>query len=55
VHVCRRQHRDVVLTFAQRGFDTVVGYYGHSVDCAHACRGCRACVEVCPVAALLSK
>ena len=55
VHVCRNQHRDVVLTFAKRGFETVVGYYGPSVDCAHACRGCRACVEVCPVAALLPK
>jgi predicted molibdopterin-dependent oxidoreductase YjgC len=23
VHVCRRQHRDAILTFAKRGFDTV--------------------------------
>ena len=55
VHVCRAQHRDVVLTFAKRGFDTVVGYYGLSENPAHTCRDCRACGEVCPVAALLSK
>lgn len=55
VHVCRAQHRDVVLTFARRGFDTVVGYYGLSDNPAHACQDCRACADVCPVAALLSK
>lgn len=55
VHVCRAQHRDVVLTFAKRGFDTVVGYYGLSDNPAHTCRDCRACVNVCPVSALLSK
>jgi predicted molibdopterin-dependent oxidoreductase YjgC len=55
VHVCRAQHRDVVLTFAKRGFDTVVGYYGLSADSAPSCRDCRACADICPVSALLSK
>jgi NADH dehydrogenase/NADH:ubiquinone oxidoreductase subunit G len=55
VHACRAQQRDVVLTFARRGFDTVVGYYGLSDNPAHACQDCRACVDVCPVAALLPK
>jgi NADH dehydrogenase/NADH:ubiquinone oxidoreductase subunit G len=55
VHVCRSQHRDLVLTFAKRGFDTVVGDYGLPPGSAQACRDCRACVEVCPVAALLTK
>jgi len=55
VHVCRAQHRDVVLTFAKRGFDTVVGFYGLSAGSALSCRECRACADVCPVAALLSK
>jgi predicted molibdopterin-dependent oxidoreductase YjgC len=55
VHVCSRQRRDVVLTFAKRGFETVVGCYGTSPDPSHSCGGCRACVEVCPVAALLPK
>jgi predicted molibdopterin-dependent oxidoreductase YjgC len=55
VHVCRLQHRDVVLTFAKRGFDTVVGFFGLSADAAASCRDCRACAEACPVAALLPK
>jgi bidirectional [NiFe] hydrogenase diaphorase subunit len=53
VHVCRGRHRDVVLTFAKRGFETVVGYYGRSDNPAQACQDCRACADVCPVAALL--
>ena len=55
VHVCRLQHRDVVLTFVKRGFDTVVGYYGLSTHPAQSCRDCRACLDACPVAALLPK
>ena len=55
VHVCRLQHRDMALTFAKRGFDTVVGCYGLSTYPAQSCRDCRACVEACPVAALLPK
>ncbi|CAG0994269.1 partial Iron hydrogenase 1, partial [Gammaproteobacteria bacterium] len=55
VHVCRAQHRDVVLTFARRGFDTVVGCYGLSGSSAPSCRDCRACIDVCPVSALLPK
>jgi len=55
VHVCSRQHREMVLSFAKRGFDTVVGYYGASSNPSPLCAGCRACVEVCPVAALVPK
>jgi len=45
----------MALTFAKRGFDTVVGCYGLSTYPAQSCRDCRACVEACPVAALLPK
>lgn len=55
VHVCRRQNRDVILTFAKRGFDTVVGTYDISPSASHSCGDCRACVDICPVAALLPK
>jgi bidirectional [NiFe] hydrogenase diaphorase subunit len=55
VHVCGRQQHDVVLSFVKRGFDTVVGSYGASSHPSLLCGGCRACVEVCPVAALLPK
>jgi NADH dehydrogenase/NADH:ubiquinone oxidoreductase subunit G len=55
VHVCSLLHRDVVLTFVKRGFETVVGYYGLSTPSSPSCRECRACVDICPVAALLPK
>jgi predicted molibdopterin-dependent oxidoreductase YjgC len=55
VQVCRSLHREVVLTFAKRGFDTVVSHFNLPGAPAPSCHGCRACVEVCPVAALLPK
>ena len=55
VHVCRRQHTDAVLTFAKRGFATVVRAYDDSPAASASCGGCRACVDACPVAALLPK
>ena len=56
VHVCRSLHKDVVLSFVRRGFETAVGCYGHAVSQSTACcLDCRACADVCPVAALLPK
>jgi predicted molibdopterin-dependent oxidoreductase YjgC len=53
VHVCRSLHREIVLSFLRRGFETTVGCYGHAAGrSAASCRDCRACVDVCPVAAL---
>jgi NADH dehydrogenase/NADH:ubiquinone oxidoreductase subunit G len=52
VHVCRAQHPAGVLSFAKRGFDTRVAAFG-AAGVAGACeRGCRACIDVCPVSAL---
>jgi NADH dehydrogenase/NADH:ubiquinone oxidoreductase subunit G len=56
VHVCRGQHcGDAPLTFLKRGFDTVIGTYAVSLVASAACGDCRACVDVCPVAALQPK
>lgn len=55
VYACRQQHNRAGLTFARRGIDTVIAFYGHPQSEQLPCDTCRACVEVCPVAALLSK
>lgn len=55
VYVCRHQQNRMELTFAQRGFDTVIGFFGNPQAMPTSCDACRACVAVCPVAALLPK
>ena len=52
IHVCQRQHGRALMTFAKRGFDTVVSFYGNRDPAASPCRDCLACVETCPVAAI---
>jgi predicted molibdopterin-dependent oxidoreductase YjgC len=55
IHACRGRHAQTVLTFARRGFETVVSHFGLAASAAAACRDCRACVAACPVAALLPR
>jgi predicted molibdopterin-dependent oxidoreductase YjgC len=55
VYVCRQHHHRVGLTFARRGIDTVVSFYGRPHTEPPPCDSCQACVEVCPVAALVAK
>lgn len=55
VHVCRDKHGRPYLTFARRGFDTVISFYGEREMELPACGKELACVEICPVAAILPK
>lgn len=55
IHVCRRVNGIGLLTFAQRGFDTVVTCFGATDPGTFPCRDCGACVEVCPVSAIFLK
>ena len=55
VYVCRQQQNRAGLTFAKRGIDTVISFYDRPQTEPPPCDSCRACVEVCPVAALLPK
>jgi NADH dehydrogenase/NADH:ubiquinone oxidoreductase subunit G len=52
VAVCSDRLGHAGLTFARRGFATVVTFFGPS---ATTCAECRACVEVCPVGAMALK
>ena len=52
VFVCG-QKNNAVLSFAKRGLETVITFYGQENNLA--CGACKDCVEVCPVKALTLK
>ena len=53
VAVCRALHGHAALTFGRRGFATAVSFFGGADSSNFPCHQCRACVEVCPVGALV--
>jgi predicted molibdopterin-dependent oxidoreductase YjgC len=55
VYICRKLHGHALLTFARRGFQTVVSSFGADNPSALPCKDCRACVDVCPVSAIFLK
>ena len=55
IQVCEMRHGTSILSFSGRGFDTLVRYYGKADPSAVPCEGCMACVDVCPVRALVVK
>ena len=55
VYICQKQHQRAELTFARRGFETVIGFFDLQDNTASFCETCQACAEVCPVAALIPK
>jgi bidirectional [NiFe] hydrogenase diaphorase subunit len=55
VHICRGKHGQSILTFAKRGFDTVITTYSGTDVSALTCSNRDTCVEACPVGALALK
>ncbi len=55
VEICRTRQPHPELTFIKRGFETVIGFYGPNPAEASDQETYRACVEACPVAALVMK
>jgi bidirectional [NiFe] hydrogenase diaphorase subunit len=55
IHVCRAASGHQLLSYAGRGFDTVI-HFSHDPDVlGMPCDRCLACVNICPVAALIPK
>jgi NADH dehydrogenase/NADH:ubiquinone oxidoreductase subunit G len=55
VHVCEYKNGRAFLTFAKRGLDTIISFYGENRLQENPCKTCHVCVDVCPVAALTRK
>jgi bidirectional [NiFe] hydrogenase diaphorase subunit len=55
VYVCRERNGHNLLTFAQRGFDTVIGFFGRADLADLPCHDCLACATICPTGALIPK
>jgi predicted molibdopterin-dependent oxidoreductase YjgC len=55
IHVCQERNGRGLLTFAKRGFDTVVACFGDKDLSRIPCKDCQACVDVCPVSAIFLK
>jgi bidirectional [NiFe] hydrogenase diaphorase subunit len=55
IYVCQERNDSALLTFAKRGFDTVVTCFAGKDSGGLPCKDCRACVEICPVSAIFLK
>jgi NADH dehydrogenase/NADH:ubiquinone oxidoreductase subunit G len=55
LYVCEKHHEKPLLKVFRKGFDTVIGYSGEGDASNLPCHECRACVEICPVSAILPK
>jgi bidirectional [NiFe] hydrogenase diaphorase subunit len=54
-YACRKQHGQSALTFAKRGFETIVSFYGQDDESKLECEDCTVCADICPVGALIMR
>lgn len=55
VAVCHDRNGQPVLSFAKRGFDTIISSFGMHSGIDIPCEACSLCQEICPVGALTLK
>ena len=52
IHVCRDSHGAPFMDFADRGFQTLLRFYGEGNQNPVPCLECKRCINICPVGAL---
>ncbi len=55
IFICESLHQRPFLTFAKRGFGMFISFFGEGDPAELPCDKCYACVEICPVSALLKR
>jgi NADH dehydrogenase/NADH:ubiquinone oxidoreductase subunit G len=53
IQVCKNTAGQGFLTFARRGLDSIISFFGQGHSDRDQCLDCRACVDICPVSALV--
>ena len=54
LYICNKLHGSLYLSLAKRGLETKISFYGETDPEKIPCGKCNACVEICPVSALIS-
>ncbi len=55
IYTCIQKQGRSLITFAKRGIDTIISFYGASDALSATCSECLACVSICPVSAITLK
>lgn len=55
VYICREKNDYNLLTYANRGFDTMIAFFDNRDPADLPCQNCLACATICPTGALIPK
>ncbi len=52
VFLCKENHGQSMMSFAKRGFETIISFFGRTDSGTPECTQCRDCITICPVGAI---